>query len=375
MVVGISHPLSQQELSSCGLNPTSGSIDKPWIFARIMLGKVSRTFALNIGVLPKPLRQQVLLSYLFCRMADTIEDDPDLSPEQKDNLLGRFSSLFTESNETNKNCLTFLDNLPQKWQNSLDYNHFLCRNCTTIFSLYQTLPASVRTTIGGTVQEMCGGMANFGLRHRVRPDGWFVLPTLPDLDSYCYFVAGVVGNLLCDLFHLHSHSIKLDTYNRMRDLAVSFGLGLQITNIVKDMAEDAERKVCFAPAELFTKVGAGDPSEALTNAIQPRTKAVVQDLVEKAWSHLEDAIEYTLLIPPLEMRMRLFCLWPLFMAAETLLATGDGTAVLRKDYKVKISRHDVQRIMRDTSLRFWNNGWLRTRFARLQDQHKKLLRT
>ncbi|HMJ50103.1 MAG TPA: squalene/phytoene synthase family protein, partial [Burkholderiales bacterium] len=48
-----------------------------------ILQGVSRTFALTIPQLPEGLRQPVSNAYLLCRIADTIEDEPALSGEQK----------------------------------------------------------------------------------------------------------------------------------------------------------------------------------------------------------------------------------------------------------------------------------------------------
>ena len=48
-----------------------------------ILQGVSRTFALTIPQLPPGLRQPVSNAYLLCRIADTIEDEPALRPEQK----------------------------------------------------------------------------------------------------------------------------------------------------------------------------------------------------------------------------------------------------------------------------------------------------
>lgn len=52
-------------------------------FCREILPQVSRTFALSIRVLPGDLGNTVRTSYLLCRIADTIEDEPQLSAEQK----------------------------------------------------------------------------------------------------------------------------------------------------------------------------------------------------------------------------------------------------------------------------------------------------
>jgi farnesyl-diphosphate farnesyltransferase len=48
-----------------------------------LLPGVSRTFALTIPQLPDALRPVVTNAYLLCRIADTIEDEVALSPEEK----------------------------------------------------------------------------------------------------------------------------------------------------------------------------------------------------------------------------------------------------------------------------------------------------
>jgi phytoene/squalene synthetase len=51
-------------------------------FGREILPAVSRTFALSIRVLPGTLGQAVLVSYLLCRVADTLEDEPTPPPSR-----------------------------------------------------------------------------------------------------------------------------------------------------------------------------------------------------------------------------------------------------------------------------------------------------
>ena len=55
-----------------------------------ILPHVSRTFALTIPQLPTRLKVAVTNAYLLCRIADTIEDEPALSPADTLALLERF---------------------------------------------------------------------------------------------------------------------------------------------------------------------------------------------------------------------------------------------------------------------------------------------
>ena len=58
-----------------------------------ILPHVSRTFALTIPQLPMPLRTAVTNAYLLCRIADTIEDEPALSPAETRVYLQRFTAV------------------------------------------------------------------------------------------------------------------------------------------------------------------------------------------------------------------------------------------------------------------------------------------
>jgi len=59
-------------------------------FCEGMLPKVSRTFAVCIRLLPDDLEHAVLVAYLLCRVADTIEDSPYLEPCERTRLLEAF---------------------------------------------------------------------------------------------------------------------------------------------------------------------------------------------------------------------------------------------------------------------------------------------
>ncbi len=75
-----------------------------------------------------------------------------------------------------------------------------------------------------------------------------------DLDDYCYYVAGVVGEMLTDLFCDYSADIA-GRRPALNALAASFAQGLQMTNILKDVWEDRSRGACWLPQEVFTRHG------------------------------------------------------------------------------------------------------------------------
>ena len=109
-------------------------------FAENILLQVSRTFALNINVLSGILHQSVLYAYLFLRIADTIEDDPDLPARENEKLLKYFSSIFESPDIDFKRVDHFLSKLPLAWLKSEDPNHLLCRRTGVIINLWRKLP-------------------------------------------------------------------------------------------------------------------------------------------------------------------------------------------------------------------------------------------
>jgi farnesyl-diphosphate farnesyltransferase len=193
------------------------------------------------------------------------------------------------------------------------------------------------------VQEMCTGMAGFAARHR---DGDAenprALASMQDLDRYCYFVAGTVGHLLTDLFATVRFDITPRHYAELKPLAASFGLGLQLTNIIKDVADDRRRGWSFVPEELCRQAGIA-PGQLHDPAHADEARQVMGTLIAKAKDHLDDALEYCARLPRTEYRVRMFCLTSLYFAVRTLRVAARDPMLLDPEHKVKISRGDVYR--------------------------------
>jgi len=348
-------------------------------FAAFALERVSRTFALNIRVLPEPLRDQVLHAYLYCRMADTIEDDASLPAAEKSALLHAFAALFDHDLPVHLHdaCVkAFPSLLPEGWRAADDWEKVLLARAPIVLAAFPRFPLEARRALGACVRAMCDGMGGFALRQErlarasaaARPA---LIETVADLDRYCWFVAGTVGVMLRELFVAHAR-IPAARAARMSRFDVSFGNGLQLVNILKDLADDRARGVSWLPGSLLAAEGLtaedfGRPdASAHTRAAVRRVHAT---LFAKALGHLEEALEYTLAIPRWgrgSRRLRLFCLWPLLMAAETLalLAENAGEVAGAGGARLKITRARVARIVRTTFCLWWSERWLRAEFGR-----------
>lgn len=312
-------------------------------FCRQMLPKVSRTFAICIRLLPGGLEHSVLIAYLLCRIADTIEDTTHLDPDEKVRLLHRFRDALATTDAD-------IDPLRRAFSDAASDEERLAYHADAVLAEYRRLPSAHRDAVRPWVQEMSDGMAEFVDRGRTgNGRGVEALATVDDLDRYCYFVAGTVGHLLTELFRLH-HPTRTDAWHqRLRSLATSFGLGLQLTNIIKDIADDRRRGWSFVPRQLCQLAGIR-PEDLQDDGHREGALRVMRQLIDKAKGHLLDALEYSTHVPRSEYGIRLFCLTSLYFAVRTLRLAESDPHLLDPSHKVKITRAQVYRTILVTRL-------------------------
>jgi farnesyl-diphosphate farnesyltransferase len=323
-----------------------------------MLPKVSRTFAICIRLLPSRLDHAVLVAYLLCRVADTIEDSIRLDPLEKSRLLEAFSRCLGPGDLR-------ADRLRAAFAEAATDEEILARDADAVLREFRRLSESQQGAVRPHVQEMCAGMAEFALRTKAS-DGEHLeaLATVAELDRYCYFVAGTVGHLLTELFHLHAGAGNRARHVKLKSLATSFGLGLQLTNIIKDVADDRSRGWSFVPQELCQL--AGVTPETLHDARHHESaRQVMHLLIEKAKGYLLDALEYSTTLGHSQYRVRLFCLTSLYFAARTLRLAERDDRLLDPTHKVKITRGEVARTLLTTRLVAPSNQLVRWYFRRL----------
>ncbi len=307
-------------------------------FCQRMLPLVSRTFAACIRLLPPPLDHQVLIAYLLCRIADTIEDTAELPVADKEILLALFAHALDDPS-------TDLRPLTAAFATPGIADELLTREAHATLAEFVALGPAAGAAIRPWVQEMCHGMARFARIHSAaHPERLVSLNSVEELDHYCYFVAGTVGHLLTELFRLHSARVTPKHYDRLKALSTSFGLGLQLTNIIKDVADDRQRGWSFVPSQLCSLVGV-TPEELLDPAQARLARIVMDTLISKAKGHLNDALAYCTALPRSQYRIRLFCLTPLYFAVRTLALAERDPRLLDPTHKVKITRGEVYRTL------------------------------
>jgi farnesyl-diphosphate farnesyltransferase len=319
-----------------------------------ILQGVSRTFALNIPQLPAALRDVVGNVYALCRIADTIEDEPALSPDQK----RAFSERFIEVVAGRTDVAPFSRELGALLSpSSTAREQELVANTHRVVRITRRLRATQRRAIERCVRIMSRGMAEF--QQHATSAG---LEDVPHLNRYCYHVAGVVGETLTELFCDYSDEIRRRR-NDLFALSVSFGQGLQMVNILKDIWEDRRRGACWLPRDVFRAAGVELHSLAAGHPA-PGFVAGMSEMVGITRHHLADALRFVLMIPARETGIRRFCLWPLGMAVLTLRRIH-ATPAFRSGQEVKISRRSVLAVAGITSAVVRSNVALKLLFRGL----------
>jgi len=315
---------------------------------------VSRTFALTIPQLPEKLRMQVGNAYLLCRITDTIEDVASLTIDEKQKL----ASQFVEVVKGNTSSEAFVAEFSKLLTDSVTQaEQDLIKNSDRVVRLTQGFAQSQRNAIEQCVKEMAFGMIKFQKQQSLNG-----LRDIQEMGEYCYYVAGVVGVMLTELFCDYSTQMK-EHKAQLLKLAVSFGQGLQMTNILKDIWEDRSRGACWLPQDIFSECNF-DLSDIADHKNDACYLLGMEKLISIARHHLQNALEYTLMIPAREKGIRRFCFWAIGMALLTLRKIN-----ARKNFDsgqdVKISRRSVKLTILLTELIVGGNKTARWMFRLL----------
>lgn len=214
----------------------------------------SRTFALAIPLLPQPTRQAVTLAYLLFRIADTFEDAAAWPSRRRTEALDRFARLLEDPDPA------VIREVARRWAEEVPceqpaYQELLAEMPLVFDEFLALSPAAVELVTAHTLRTT-RGMAQFV--GSISAEGDLRLESLAELRQYCYVVAGIVGELLTELFLLDHPSLN-PVASALRERSRPFGEALQLVNILKDSASDATQGRRYLPEGL-------ERSEVLTLA-------------------------------------------------------------------------------------------------------------
>jgi len=206
-----------------------------------LLEKTSRTFALSIPPLPEPTRREVTVAYLLFRIADTLEDATRWSHERKLAELSAFDRMLAapDGEATRSAAASWVEDPP------LDHSGYLelLGETPTVIDAWSRLSKQAKELVGTHSRRTIAGMSGFVAQEC---DGVLQLRGVDDLRRYCYAVAGIVGEMLTELFLLDRPQLSPIAASLRRDSA-RFGEALQLVNILKDVSGDVEEGRSFLP--------------------------------------------------------------------------------------------------------------------------------
>lgn len=210
--------------------------------SKAVLADKSRSFRFASLLLPKSHRDDVAVLYAVCRTVDDIADESD-DPDRANQQLSRFADELRGGATPRPLVASFLSMAHRR---RLDIDSML------------ELIRGVRSDLGGV---------------RIETDA--------ELIRYCYRVAGTVGLMMCPL-------LGVDDDNALSH-AVDLGIGMQLTNICRDVVEDAHRDRVYLPARRLRHRDLTPDQIAEMRFDPSRLAPVVRDLLDLADEYYESA--------------------------------------------------------------------------------------
>ena len=320
-----------------------------------VLRRVSRSFYLSIRFLPSRLREPVALAYLLARTTDTVADTARISGTFRRetlqtlskaiqgkasqsvvvDLVASFAPLQGEASER-----MLLESLPAclEWLIRLETSDCL----------------DVRAVLEKITQGQMLDLQRFSETAEIT-----ALSTAADLDEYTFLVAGSVGEFWTRLCFRYVRNFAARPENEMLTLGKSYGMGLQLVNILRDAGADLRAGRCYFPNDELISAGLS-PAQIL--AEPERFQPSYQNWAGKAGRGLESGMQYSCAIG--NRRVRAAAVLPALIGARTLaLLREAGASALHR--RIKVSRREVRRIIASIAIAFGSRRKLDAIFRRL----------
>ena len=293
--------------------------------------------------MPAAVRDQVSLAYLFARAADTIADSDLIDRPRRLDLLGQLKGQFVSDQIGWAQVQNIQRAVGPLQQNSAE--RALLERLDECFRLFLEFSPDDRRRVQRLMTTLTQGMEmDLSVFPGKGAEDLAALKTFDDLDRYTYYVAGCVGEFWTDLMCAHRKALASWNVREMSEFGVRFGKGLQLTNVLKDLAHDLRKGRCYVPEAMLADAGL-KPQDLLSQENLPRFKPLLNRLVRLAVEHLDQGWLYTMSIPRYETRLRLSCMWPILSAGESLKLVMKSPDLLNPAVKVKIPRSKVYQMM------------------------------
>lgn len=328
---------------------THGSSD----LLRRLLKDVSRSFYLTLRVLPGRIRPQIGLAYLLARASDTIADTDALEPGRRLEALDAFAQRIRGLHSKPLHLEQIAGN------QSSPAERILLTRMEEALAVLAALDAKDRERVQDVLGTILSGQVLDVQRFAGAASAHIAaLNDDAELDDYIYRVAGCVGEFWTRMCRAHVFpNVKLDDAFLIAN-GIRFGKGLQLVNVLRDVAADLRIGRCYLPREALRVCGL-DPADLLDADAEPRLRPVYDRYLGTARGHLEAGWAYTNHLPFRAVRVRLACAWPILIGMETLAALRSAD-VLDPERRVRISRGAVRKVLlRSVAWYPWPGQWRR----------------
>jgi len=335
-----------------------------------LLKSVSRSFYLSIRILPRPVRPQLGLAYLLARAADTIADTRLVAVQCRRQALARLSDAIGKAAAGGDARVPGLGELAEAQEGPVGRGtgaeRQLLERVPALLQALREFEPEDRTRIRGVLEIIATGqdrdLARFGA---VAAGEVAALQTRDELEEYTYQVAGCVGEFwtrMCVSRLCWGNAV--DVHGLLRE-AVEYGRGLQLVNILRDLAGDLRLGRCYLPLEDLARCGV-TPADLLDPATLARIRGLLEALITRASDGLAAGWRYARSIPRRHARVRLASCWPALIGIRTVALLRAGN-VLDPGHRLRIGRSEVQALLMRSVLSYpFEGAW-----SRLFDRARK----
>lgn len=219
-----------------------------------LLKAVSRSFYLSIRFLPKPMRGGVAVGYLLARATDTVADASSADAGTRVRLLERMRDVVVGGNDAA---------LAAELTDSVkDVDHGgerkLLEQWETVMRWMRSLHKDEQACVRRVIQTIVEGQVSDVQRFEIDAVGGSItcLPDREALDAYTYSVAGCVGRFWTEIAVAALGERSMGRVpEKQSEIGERFGQGLQVINILRDLAKDRVLGRCYLPLDWQETVG------------------------------------------------------------------------------------------------------------------------
>lgn len=319
-----------------------------------VLADVSRAFYLSMRVLPSAVRAPISVAYMLARAADTIADNPCVSPQHRLEDLKTWAGIVEGRQEPEKYEAFWLylkkcAAADSSRRGITEGEARLFVLLPQVYRLYLELDEYALCQVSLVVKTLISGMV---LDLEYFPGAF---RSNADLEHYTYLVAGCVGEFWS---HITAHYLGAISENELPDMlewGIEFGQALQYVNILRDLPKDLQNGRAYIPCGGMDGFLPGGSSDAAGLA---SLKCELRPWIDKAVEHFEAALRYIQRLPKKEILLRLAVIWPAAIGIGTIVKMVSSPDWPVFDRRVKISRLSVYSIILWSLAAVWSNRLL-----------------